>query len=108
MHVAIDSLSAEEYDYSGMELIYNEFIDGSSDEDILDDGDKEVVMSLMSIQEEIEKKEVHVINLKGSIKGRITVAHDRLKGVRDLYDDYFKHPKPVFHERFFRCRFRMS
>ena len=103
MHVAMDSSSDEEYDYSAIdELVYKEFIDGSSDEDMFDDGDEEAAMSMMSIQEEMEKMEEHVLNFKGSIKGRITVARDRLKGARDLYDDYFKRPNPVFHEGFFR------
>ena len=61
---------------------------------------------MISIQEELEKAE-HVLNFWGSIKGLITVARDRIKGCRDLYDDYFK-PDPVFHEGFFRRRFCMS
>ena len=65
-------------------------------------------MSMMTIQEEMEKKEEHVLNFKGSIKRRITVARDRLKGARDLYDDYFIRPNPVFHEGVFQRRFRMS
>ena len=54
MYVAMDSSSDEEYDYSAMdELVYNEFIDGSSDDDMLEDGDEEAAMSMMSIQEEL-------------------------------------------------------
>ena len=47
---------------------------------MFEDGDEEAAMSMMSIQEEMEKMEEHVLNFKGSIKGRITVARDRLKG----------------------------
>ena len=65
---------------------------------MFDDGDEEAGMAMVSIQEKMEKNEEHVLNFKGSIKGRITVARDRLKGARDLYDDYFKRPNPVFHE----------
>ena len=71
----MDSSSDEEYDYSAMDvMVYNEFIDGSSDDDMFEDGDEEAAMSMMSIQEELEKKEEHVLNFRGSIKGRITVA----------------------------------
>ncbi len=109
MHVGMNSSSDEDHDYSAVDdFIYKEFVEGSSDEDKLDDGDEENAMSMMSMQEELEKKEEHVLNFKGSIKGRITVKRDRLKGARDLYDDYFKRPNPVFHEGFFRRRFRMS
>ena len=73
-----------------------------------EDGDEVAAMSMLSIQEELEKKEEYVLNFRGSIKGRITVARDRLKGARDLYDDYFLRTNPVFHEGFFRRRFRMS
>ena len=52
MHVAMDSSTDEECDYSAIdELVYKEFIDGSSDEDMFDDGDEEAAMSMMSIQE---------------------------------------------------------
>ena len=55
---------------------------------------------MMTILEEVDKREEHVLNFKGSIKGRVTVPHDRVKGARDLYGDYFS-PNPVFHEGFF-------
>ena len=53
------------------------------------------------------EKEEHVLNFRGLIKGRITVPHDRIKGISDLYKDYFS-LDPVFHEGFSRRRFRMS
>ena len=109
MHVGMNSSSDEDHDYSAVDdFIYKEFVEGSSDEDKLDDGDEENTMAMMSMQEELEKKEEHILNFRGSIKGWITVTRDRLKGTRDLYDDYFNRPNPVFHERFFRRRFWMS
>jgi hypothetical protein len=54
------------------DYIFKEFID-SSDSDINDDKDVEVTV-VMSIQEEMSKKEEHVLNLKGSVKGMIVVA----------------------------------
>ena len=43
----------------------------------------------------MEKQEKHVLKFEGSIKDIIVVARDRMKGVQDLYQDYFK-PNPVF------------
>ena len=54
----MDSSSDDEYDYSAVdEFIYNEFIDGSSDDNMSEDGDEVAAMSMLSIQEELEKKE---------------------------------------------------
>ena len=70
MYVAMYSSSDEEYDYSAMdEFVYNEFIDGSSDDNMSEDGDEVAARSMLSIQEELEKKEEHVLNFRGSIKG---------------------------------------
>ena len=57
------------------------------------------MMLVMSIHEEIEKKEEHVLKFMGSIKGMIVVNWDRIKGARDVNDDYFK-PNLVFREVF--------
>uniref|UniRef100_M8BR94 Putative late blight resistance protein-R1B-16-like protein n=1 Tax=Aegilops tauschii TaxID=37682 RepID=M8BR94_AEGTA len=55
------------------EFIFNEFI-ASSDSN---DEDTEMMM-IMSIQEEIEKAVEHVLNLKGSVKGRRVIPLDRV------------------------------
>ena len=40
MHVGMNSSSDEDHDYSAVDdFIYKEFVEGSSDEDKLDDGD---------------------------------------------------------------------
>ena len=52
---------------------------------IYDDEDADIIM-MMSIQEEMKKQE-HVLNFKGSIKGQIVVARDRISGAQSLYND---------------------
>lgn len=84
------------------EFIFNEFI-ASSDSD---DEDAEMMM-MMSIQEELEKEEEHVLNFKGSIKGRRVIPRDRIAGARLMYSDYFT-ADPTFPESCFRHRYRMS
>ena len=59
------------------------------------------MMLVMSIHEEIENKEEHVLKFKGSIKVKIIVNWDRIKDTRGLYADYFK-PNLVFREVFFQ------
>src|SRR5664279_800005 len=82
--------SDDEYDYSVVdEFMYTEFITDDSESEIDTDNDADI-MSMMSIQEEMEKKEEHVLNFRGSIKGRIVMPRDRIKGARDLYNDYFR------------------
>lgn len=82
-------------------FIFNELIDSSD----LEDEDAEMMM--MTIQEEMEKAEEHVLHFKGSIKGRRVIPQDRIAGVRLLYTDYFT-MDPTYHEGLFRRRFRMS
>ncbi|XP_020197592.1 uncharacterized protein [Aegilops tauschii subsp. strangulata] len=62
---------------------------------------------MMSIQEEFEKAEEHVLNFKGSIKGWRVIPRDRIASARFLFTDYFA-TVPTFHETFFRRRYRMS
>ena len=65
----------------------------------MDDDEDADIMTMMSILKEM-KEEEHVLIFKGSIKGRVVVARDRIKDAQDLYNDYFK-PDRVFHEGFF-------
>ena len=77
-------------------FIFNEF-NGSSG---LDDEDAEMMMMMMCIQEEMKKAEEHVLNFKGSMKGRRVIHSDRIVGARLLYMDYFT-MEPTYHEGFF-------
>ncbi|XP_020194410.1 uncharacterized protein [Aegilops tauschii subsp. strangulata] len=84
------------------EFIFNKFIVSS------DSNDEDAGMRMMmSIQEEFEKADEHVLNFKGFIKGRIVIPRDRIAGARLLFMDYFA-VVPTFHGTFFRCRYRMS
>ena len=47
------------------------------------------MMMMMSIQEELEKAEEHVLNFNGSIKGQRVIPRDRIVDARILYTDYF-------------------
>ena len=87
-----DEFASEEVDG----FIYKEFINEDYNCEIHDDKDADI-MVMMSILEEIEKKEEdQVFNFKGSIRGRI-VSCDRIKGAWDIYNDYFKYDS-VLHE----------
>ena len=67
--------SDDQFDYKEVEkFIFNEFIADEFDSKISDDEDADMIVT-MSILEKIKKKEKHVRNFKGSIKGRIIVAH---------------------------------
>uniref|UniRef100_M8CJU9 Putative mitochondrial-processing peptidase subunit beta n=1 Tax=Aegilops tauschii TaxID=37682 RepID=M8CJU9_AEGTA len=81
------------------EFIYKEFADFS-------DSDNENA-EMMIIEEELEKQEEHVLNFKGSIKGKRAISWDRIARAKLLYKDYFK-PDPTYDEGFFQRHFRMS
>ena len=74
-------------------------MEDEDDCEIDEDNEHEEIAIMMSVLEEVEKEE-HVLNFKGSIKDRITVTYDWIKGARDFYNDYFSLDL-VFHEGFF-------
>ena len=62
-------------------MIQYEFFDSS-------DSDEEVDMiMLMSMQEEMDWQAEHILNFKGSIKGRSVINRDRVFGARLLQKD---------------------
>ena len=78
--------SNEEFDYNELdEFMFKELID-SLDSDIDDDKDADM---MVSIQEETEKKEEHILNFKGSIKCRILCSpmHNCMTALRMLAYD---------------------
>ncbi|XP_020168516.1 uncharacterized protein [Aegilops tauschii subsp. strangulata] len=98
-----DALSDEEYGLTELDqLIQDEFFDSS-------DSDEEVDMiMLMSMQEEMDQQVEHILNFKGSIKGRRAINRDRVSGAKLLHMDYFA-PKPTFpDDPWFRCHFHMG
>ena len=72
--------------YRPMELdkmIENEFF-------VLSDLNDEADMTmLMSMQEEMDQQVEHILNFKGSVKGRRVITRDRVSGAQLLYEDYF-------------------
>ncbi|XP_073367939.1 uncharacterized protein [Aegilops tauschii subsp. strangulata] len=97
-----DASSDEEYGPTELDqMIQDEFFDSS-------DSDKEVDMiMLMSMQEEMDRQVEHILNFKGSIKGRRVINRDRVSGAKLLHNDYFA-PTHVFpDDPWFRRRFRV-
>jgi hypothetical protein len=65
------------------------------------------MLMLMSMQEEMDRQVEHILNFKGSIKGRRVINRDRMSGAKLLHKDYFA-PSPTFpDDPWFRRRFRM-
>ena len=83
------------------QMIQDEFFDSS-------DLDEEVDMiMLMSMQEETGRQVEHILNFKGSIKGRRVINRDRVSGAKLLHKDYFA-PNPTFlDDPWFPRHFRM-
>ncbi|XP_020196835.1 uncharacterized protein [Aegilops tauschii subsp. strangulata] len=97
-----DASSDEEYGPTELDqMIQDKFFDSS-------DSNKEVNMiMLMSMQEEIDWQVEHILNFKGSIKGRRVINQDRVSGAKLLHNDYFA-PTPAFpNDPWFRRCFRM-
>ena len=95
-----DASSDEEYGPTELDqMIQDEFFDSS-------DSDEEVDMiMLMSMQEEMDRQVEHILNFKGSIKGRRVINRDRVSGAKLLQKDYLA-PKPTFlDDPWFRRRF---
>lgn len=61
----------------------------------------------MHDDDEMEKEVEHILNFKGSLKGRRIIHRDRIVGARLFYKDYFQ-PKQKFHEGGFQRRFGMN
>lgn len=61
---------------------------------------------IMSIQPKMDWEVEHILNFKGSIKGRRVLNRDRVSGARLLYKGYFD-PEPTFPDECFRRHFRM-
>jgi hypothetical protein len=86
-----DASSDEEYGPTELDqMIEHEFFDSS-------DSDKEVDMMIMvmSMQEEMDRQVKQILNFKGSIKGRRVINRDRVSGARLLQKDCFA-PNPTF------------
>ena len=82
-------------------MIQDEFFDSS-------DSDEEVDMIMhMRMQEEMDWQVEHILNFKGSIKGRRVINRDRVSGAKLLNNDYFA-PTPAFpDDPWFHRHFRM-
>ncbi|KAM3259608.1 hypothetical protein ACQJBY_051085 [Aegilops geniculata] len=66
------------------------------------------MIMLMSMQKEMERQVKHILNFKGSIKGRRVINWDRVSRAKLLHNNYFA-PKPAFpDDPWFRCRFRIQ
>ena len=88
------------YDYVLInDFIYNELIEDEDDCMIDEDDEDEEIVAMTNILQELERKEEHVVISRGSIKGRVTVPSDRIKGACDVYNDYLT-PDRVFHAGF--------
>ena len=74
--------SDEEYGPTKLDqMIQDEFFDSSvSDEEV------DIIM-LMSMQEEMYRQVEHILNFKGSIKGRRVINRDRVSGPKLLHRD---------------------
>ncbi|XP_020168116.1 uncharacterized protein [Aegilops tauschii subsp. strangulata] len=65
------------------------------------------MVMLMGMQEEMDRQVEHILNFKGSIKGRRVVNRDRVSEARLLQKDYIA-PNPNFpDDTWFRRRFHM-
>lgn len=79
-----DASSDEEYGPTELDqMILDEFFDSS-------DSNEEVDLSmLMSMKEEMNSQVEHILNFKGSIKGRRVINSDRVSRAKLLHRDYF-------------------
>ena len=79
-----DASMDEEYGMTELDqMIQDEFFASS-------DPDEEVDMiTLMRMQEEMGRQVEHILNFKGSIKGRRVINRDRVSGARLLCQGYF-------------------
>ncbi|KAI4985928.1 hypothetical protein ZWY2020_018558 [Hordeum vulgare] len=79
-----DTSSGEEYGLTKLDqLVEVEFFDSSDSNEEVD------MIMLMSMQEEMDRKVEHILNFKGSIKGRRVINRDRVFGAKLLQKDYF-------------------
>ncbi|KAE8815935.1 putative late blight resistance protein-R1B-16-like protein [Hordeum vulgare] len=78
-----DASSGEEYGQTELDqLIQDELFDSSDlDEDV-------DMMILMSTQEEMDREVEHILNFKGSIKGRRVINQNRVSGAKQLQKDF--------------------
>ena len=97
-----DASSDEEYGPTELDqMIQDEFFDSSALDEEVD------MIMLMSMQEEMDRQEKHILNFKGSIKGRRVINRDTVSGARLLQKDYFA-PNPTFlYDPWFCRHFRM-
>nr|XP_020150531.1 uncharacterized protein LOC109735740 [Aegilops tauschii subsp. strangulata] len=93
-----DASSNEEYGPTELnQMIRDESFDSSDSNEEVD----------MSMQEEMNRQVEHILNFKGSIKGRRVINRNRVSGAKLLHNDYFA-PTPAFPEDpWLCCRFRM-
>ncbi|XP_020181336.1 uncharacterized protein [Aegilops tauschii subsp. strangulata] len=97
-----DASSDEEYGTADLDqMIQDEFFDSS-------DSDEEVdIIMLMSMQEEMDRQVKHILNFKGSIKGRRVINRDRVSGAKLLHKDNFAPKLAFLDDQWFRRRFHM-
>ena len=85
-----DASSDEEYGPTELDqMIPDEFFDSSNSDVEVD------MIMLLSMQEEMDRQVEHILNFKGSIKGRRVINWDRVSGAKLLQSDYFA-PNPAF------------
>jgi hypothetical protein len=100
----MDSDASSDGEYGPTELdqtIEDEFFHSS-------DSDEEVdMLMLMSMQQEMDSQVEHILNFKGSIKGRRVINRDRVSGARLLHSDYFAPTPALPDDPWFRRCFRM-
>nr|XP_020197682.1 uncharacterized protein LOC109783491 [Aegilops tauschii subsp. strangulata] len=100
----MDSDASSDKEYGPTELdqmIQDEFFNS------LNSDEEEDMIMLMSMQEEMDRQVEHILNFKGSIKGRRVINQDRVSGAKLPHNYYFS-PTPAFpDDPWFRRRFCM-
>ncbi|KAE8771872.1 hypothetical protein D1007_56174 [Hordeum vulgare] len=83
------------------QMVQDEFFDSS------DSNEKMDMIMLTTMQEEMDWQVEHILNFKGSIKGKRVINRDRVSEEKLLQKDYFA-PNPAFSDDpWFRHCFRM-
>ena len=65
------------------QIIQDKFFDSSKSDEEVD------MITLMSMQEEMDRQVEHILNFMGPIKGRRVINQDRISGARQLHKNYF-------------------
>lgn len=83
------------------QMIQDEFFDSSNSNKVVD------IIMLMSMQEKMDRQVQHILNFKGSIKGRRVINRERVSGAKLLHKDYFAAKHTFSDAPWFRHCFRM-